>query len=491
MAIKCPKCQTENPADSKFCKECATPLPFIGDLSVTKTLETPAKGLALGSTFAGRYQIVEELGRGGMGTVYKALDTQINEEVAIKLIRPEIAADEKTLERFSNELKLARKISHKNVCRMYHLEKGEETPYISMEYLEGENLKTIIQKKEKLLTDEAVSIAQQVCEGFAEAHRLGVVHRDLKPQNIMIDKALAINPKNWWAGFNKGDVYFYQDHFEEALRTYQDVLESAPNSNKHNIHLSIAALYESQGRFQKAFEYYENLLSMFRENREQIGEIRWGLGYLYLKTGRPELALDEFKKSFELIEGENYRWLRENLFDQAVTYIEMGNFKKADEILEEMRMLTPEIMRPVIQTQSYYSYVNEFYLKGRMALKRKNYPEAVENLEKAVSALGGENNVVKLAHALYMDSLASAYTQDGDIEQATKTYEKISLLTCGCFLWGDIYAKSFYNLGKLNEERGWKGKAIESYEKFLDIWKGADPGIPEVEHARKRLAGLM
>lgn len=131
---------------------------------------------------------MEELGRGGMGAVYKALDTRINEEVAIKLLRPEIAADEKTLERFSNELKLARKIAHKNVCKMYHLDKEEDTSYISMEYLEGQDLKKLIWEKEKLSADEAIGIAQQVCEGLVEAHRLGVVHRDLKPHNIMIDK---------------------------------------------------------------------------------------------------------------------------------------------------------------------------------------------------------------------------------------------------------------------------------------------------------------
>jgi len=188
VATQCPKCQSVNPDTAKFCSECATPLNPTEDIGVTKTLQTAAKGLAIGSTFAGRYQIIEELGRGGMGAVYKALDTQIDEEVAIKLIKPEIAADEKILERFSNELKLARKISHKNVCRMFHLEKGEETSYISMEYLEGEDLKSLIRNKEKLPADEAISIAMQVCEGLAEAHRLGVVHRDLKPQNIMIDK---------------------------------------------------------------------------------------------------------------------------------------------------------------------------------------------------------------------------------------------------------------------------------------------------------------
>jgi tetratricopeptide (TPR) repeat protein len=188
MAIKCPKCQHENSDDTIYCGKCASPLKSADDISVTKTLETPPQGLAPGSTFAGRYQIIEELGKGGMGAVYRALDTQINEEVAIKLIRPEVASDEKTLERFSNELKLARKIGHKNVCKMFHLDKEGETPYISMEYLEGEDLKDLIRNKERLTLEEAIGIAKQVCEGLAEAHRLGVVHRDLKPQNIMMDK---------------------------------------------------------------------------------------------------------------------------------------------------------------------------------------------------------------------------------------------------------------------------------------------------------------
>jgi serine/threonine protein kinase/tetratricopeptide (TPR) repeat protein len=186
--MKCPKCNTENPKDSKFCKKCGTQLPASEEISVTKTLETPLGELTRGTTFAGRYEIVEELGKGGMGRVYRALDKQINEDVAIKLIKPEIAADENILERFSNELKLARKISHKNVCRMYHLEKEENVPYITMEYVEGEDLKSVVKRREKIPEEETIQIAKQVCEGLLEAHRLGVIHRDLKPQNIMIDK---------------------------------------------------------------------------------------------------------------------------------------------------------------------------------------------------------------------------------------------------------------------------------------------------------------
>ena len=187
--MKCPKCNTENPSDSKYCKECATPLPSSEDIQVshTKTLETPKKELTIGSTLAGRYQIIEELGKGGMGKVYKAIDKEINEEVAIKLLKPEIAAEEKTIERFRNELKFARKISHKNVCRMYHFAKEEDTFYLTMEYVPGEDLKSFIRSKGKLTEEEAISIAKQVCEGLAEAHELGIVHRDLKSQNIMID----------------------------------------------------------------------------------------------------------------------------------------------------------------------------------------------------------------------------------------------------------------------------------------------------------------
>ena len=188
--MKCPKCKTENTSDSEFCKKCATPLPSSEEISapLTETLETPKKELTTGSTFAGRYQIIEELGKGGMGKVYKAQDTEIKEKVALKLIRPEIAADKRTIERFQNELKLARKISHRNVCRMYDLNKKEDSYYITMEYVSGEDLKSMIGMIGQLSAGKAISIAKQVCEGLAEAHRLGVVHRDLKPQNIMIDR---------------------------------------------------------------------------------------------------------------------------------------------------------------------------------------------------------------------------------------------------------------------------------------------------------------
>jgi serine/threonine protein kinase/Tfp pilus assembly protein PilF len=188
MSAKCPKCQFENPGDTRFCGNCAAPLKEDIPPSFTKTLELPKKELPTGSTFAGRYQIIEELGTGGMGQVYKVLDTQINEKVALKLLQPEISADETTIERFNNELKLARKITHKNVCRMYHLGKEGDTYYITMEYVPGEDLKNFLKRSEHLTVSKAINTAVQICEGLAEAHQMEIIHRDLKPQNIMIDR---------------------------------------------------------------------------------------------------------------------------------------------------------------------------------------------------------------------------------------------------------------------------------------------------------------
>ncbi|MEE8377813.1 MAG: protein kinase, partial [Candidatus Aminicenantaceae bacterium] len=190
MENECPKCQTNNPNESKFCMECATPLPHDVDITepFTKTLDASVIHLTRGSTFAGRYEIIEKLGKGGMGKVYRVLDTKLNEEVALKLIKPEIASDKKTVERFRNELKIARKIVQKNVGRMFDLNEEKDTLYITMEYVPGQDLRGLIRQSGMLAIPTVISIAKQMCDGLAEAHRIGVIHRDLKPSNIMIDK---------------------------------------------------------------------------------------------------------------------------------------------------------------------------------------------------------------------------------------------------------------------------------------------------------------
>lgn len=188
--MKCPKCHFDNTSDFKYCKECGTQLFSTKNVSVsyTETLQIPIQELIRGTTLAGRYEIIEELGSGGMGNVYRVEDKKIKAEIALKLIKPEIAADKQTIERFSNELKTTRMISHRNVCRMFDLREDKGTYFVTMEYVHGEYLKSFIHRVGQFPVGKAISISKQVCDGLAEAHRLGVVHRDLKPSNIMIDK---------------------------------------------------------------------------------------------------------------------------------------------------------------------------------------------------------------------------------------------------------------------------------------------------------------
>jgi serine/threonine protein kinase len=189
--MKCPRCQFDNPSETNYCAKCGLPLFQKGDEAAfgpTLTLETPALSLERGGTFADRYEIIEEIGKGGMGRVYKVFDRKIKENIALKLLKPEIASDLRTIERFRNELKFARKISHPHVCRMYDLGEAGPMHFITMEYVSGEDLKSFIRRARHLTEAKALAIAEQIAEGLAEAHRLGVIHRDLKPQNVMIDR---------------------------------------------------------------------------------------------------------------------------------------------------------------------------------------------------------------------------------------------------------------------------------------------------------------
>jgi serine/threonine protein kinase/Flp pilus assembly protein TadD len=191
MAITCPKCHFENTQDTPFCGNCAAPLPSShqSPASQTETIQSPlVRELASGHTLAGRFEVIEELGKGGMGRVYKVFDTKTKEKIALKLLKPEVSSDDEAIERFGNELRFARKISHRNVCRMYDMGEEKGTHYITMEYVPGEDLKNMLRMMGQMSPGKTIYVARQVCEGLAEAHRLGVVHRDLKPQNIMIDR---------------------------------------------------------------------------------------------------------------------------------------------------------------------------------------------------------------------------------------------------------------------------------------------------------------
>jgi len=186
--MKCPKCHTENSDASRFCSNCAAPLGTEADqvtAPIAATPEPPVSVLEPGALVAGKYKIVEEVGRGGMGIVYKAEDLRLKRFVALKFLPPELTDTPEVKARFLVEAQAAAALSHSNICTIYEVGESEGRSYIAMEYVEGETLRHRV-RKGPLEPGEVVDIVSQVAAGLAEAHGKGIIHRDVKSANIMV-----------------------------------------------------------------------------------------------------------------------------------------------------------------------------------------------------------------------------------------------------------------------------------------------------------------
>lgn len=155
--------------------------------SEIEALSNPAGGPVL--LQLSRYETLSCLGAGGMGIVFKARDRETGEIVAVKVLKTEIADQPELIDAFKNELRLARKITHRNVCRIHDFNRSEGVSFITMEFVEGESLRRVLNRFNALSARTGIKIARQICEGLREAHAQGIVHRDLKPENLMIDGA--------------------------------------------------------------------------------------------------------------------------------------------------------------------------------------------------------------------------------------------------------------------------------------------------------------
>ena len=140
-----------------------------------------------GTLLGGRYRIVERLGRGGMGEVYRADDLKLGQPVALKFLAPDVDKDPARLTQLHTEVRMARQVSHPNVCRVYDIDEVEGTTFLSMEYVDGEDLSSLLKRVGRFPEDRALEIARQICAGLAAAHERDVIHRDLKPANVMLD----------------------------------------------------------------------------------------------------------------------------------------------------------------------------------------------------------------------------------------------------------------------------------------------------------------
>jgi hypothetical protein len=206
----CSSCGTEIPAAGRFCSACGTPANSNDDVATldfaTATSPLPPRPTSSSSSrpsssaeylsegrflpgrlLASRYRIIALLGKGGMGEVYRADDLTLGQAVALKFLPDEAARDQGLVERFKNEVRIARRVSHPNVCRVYDVGDVEGHTFFTMEYVDGEDLASLLRRIGRLPEDKALDIARQLCAGLAAAHTKGVLHRDLKPANIMLD----------------------------------------------------------------------------------------------------------------------------------------------------------------------------------------------------------------------------------------------------------------------------------------------------------------
>jgi hypothetical protein len=189
----CPRCARPVESNWRVCPECAAKLHAAGE-GETRTLfstgspsDPAVEGrFAAGAVLAGRYKVLGLLGRGGMGEVYRAYDQILNQPVALKFLAPGTVS-EAALARFRNEVRIARQVSHPNVCRLYDIGFVEGSHFLSMEYVDGEDLGSLLRRIGRLPGDKAIEFARKICAGLSAAHDRGVLHRDLKPANIMID----------------------------------------------------------------------------------------------------------------------------------------------------------------------------------------------------------------------------------------------------------------------------------------------------------------
>jgi serine/threonine protein kinase len=185
--MKCPKCQSDNPDTSRFCGNCATQLKPAGQpvRAVTKTLESPAYVLAEGTLVAGKYRLLDEIGRGGMGVVYKAEDTKLGRQVAIKVLPEAFTADPERLARFEREARVLASLNHPNIAAIYGVEEAEGKRFLVLELVEGESLAERLSRG-RLTIEDTLEVCRQVAVGLKGAHERGIIHRDLKPSNVTI-----------------------------------------------------------------------------------------------------------------------------------------------------------------------------------------------------------------------------------------------------------------------------------------------------------------
>jgi tetratricopeptide (TPR) repeat protein len=280
-----------------------------------------------------------------------------------------------------------------------------------------------------------------------------------------------------------GDICLYQGELARAEEEYQKLLQAREPAGRGIGLGRLGNLWVLQGKYEKAKSIWTQGAGL----ADMLGQARWkslfsiALAYACLKAGDFQEALEHCQALWESAEKAEYQeGKRTALYLRTRVYIEMKALDKARETASELKQI---IDKGIFKKAIRYHY----HLMGLIEIEKKNYPRAIECLN---SALALESFGPPAKNAEFLDSLARAYHLAGSLDKAAETNHKITELNTGRLNNGDVYARSFYLLGKILEQKGEKAKAIEYFREFLDLWKDADPGRPEVEDARRRLSKL-
>jgi len=297
-----------------------------------------------------------------------------------------------------------------------------------------------------------------------------------------LDKAAALSATDWENIRTRGDIYLYMDNLSGTEGEYKKLLQRNEADGRGWGLERLIDLYTLQGRSGEA----KKLAQVIIELGEKLGQSRWArlfridLSYQERKSGHPEAALQELDKAWTSAVGdESFEDQRDILLNQGLAHLEMNSMSEAQDVAARLKASVDQA--PDKKLFRYYHFLN-----GMIELEKKNYAEAVESFKRGLPLL----NVDAEEHLLFADGMGTAYYQLGDLGSARQEYEKIVSLGIGRLSYGDVYVLSYYQLGKISEQQGKKAEAGGHYRKFLELWKDADPSLPEIEDGRKRLAAI-
>ena len=307
------------------------------------------------------------------------------------------------------------------------------------------------------------------------------------------EKAITLDPTISWNIASRARVYRYKGDFKNAENTYWQLMEFTEPSAGYVAANGGSSLSLIWGKYGEAMSMLNQGIARVQMFKVKWVESEWRtkLAYINGRAKNYEEALKECAEALECAIQANMGSLEFQRFAmhmRGLIQVASHSLDEAQKTAEELK----EFIEAGIDEKSIRLY---HHLIGRIELERGNHSKAIDHLEQALALISFHRyefqaGLIGDLNEIFLESLALAFYRSGDLKKAQEQYENIIALTPGDMFFGDIYTKSFYMLGKIYEEQGDTAKAIEHYQKFLDLWKDADPGMAEVEDARTRLPGL-